>query len=856
MARLGVAWVLGGVLIAAAIGVATLAQPATSTFELQRRDRLPPAGRFVSFAYQFLLHRPPDPQGLATYQTMFEQGGADTVVAALTASDEYRRLNPSATDAASSSPNVADVTARTLAAYDSGEDRPSEGSDVLGRIGFVLLLCASVLTLLWLERRSASDFVSHDSRIYVPARYITGLFAALAIMVWTSNNLLLASFAAGRFGYIEWLSQVTAAVSARGLTAIWTPYPQGVQLLVVGLQWVADQLAALLASDIWSSFTLFRFGYQVVFLVVPSIVSVAVVAAIGRRVSSETATLAALATAFSVGPFYYGVLTANVTDPLPVLCGLLALLCLGTGRPGLAGLMVGFGAALKLFPLLLLPVGLVYLPTWQTRTRFALATAAIVAVFFVPLALSNFDVFMSPTRWQTGRPPWESWYAFLNWTVSAPHDFRAPYFQDSAVGDAFGWVFWGITPRISALLTPVPGSPWRWENVVSLVGTLATLSLCLLARRRDSVLSLSRWALFALAAFLFWGIGWSPQYQLYLVPLIVLAVRPASVGLVAALLLEGLTLLEYPVLLPWAYFYGGSAVWLMWAALLARYAVLGWLCVYVVQREASLRPLRGLRVQLHVRRPAVTLGSALVLSAVLFAAAPANAQPISGNVPCDTARRAVAPPDLDSDVDWPVLGGRFFPEAGGFSMRDDDQARFWSEFQRLGGWPVLGYPATRRFNWHGSLSQVTQRAVLQWSPVSGQVEFANVLDLMHEQGLDDVLLTQQQIPPPADVDEAGLTYETIAARRLAWLDTRPAIKQKFCDAPGGGDPLLLWGLPTSMAVNVASPGTVYVVRTQRAAFQEWVDGAPWAAPGEVTVVLSGDLAKELQLLPSDALVPE
>jgi hypothetical protein len=28
-----------------------------------------------------------------------------------------------------------------------------------------------------------------------------------------------------------------------------------------------------------------------------------------------------------------------------------------------------------------------------------------------------------------------------------------------------------------------------------------------------------------------------------------------------------------------------------------------------------------------------------------------------------------------------------------------------------------------------------------------------------------------------------------------------------------------------------------VLRTQRAAFQEWVDGAPWAAPGEVTIVL-------------------
>ena len=50
-------------------------------------------------------------------------------------------------------------------------------------------------------------------------------------------------------------------------------------------------------------------------------------------------------------------------------------------------------------------------------------------------------------------------------------------------------------------------------------------------------------------------------------------------------------------------------------------------------------------------------------------------------------------------------------------------------------------------------------------------------------------------------------------------------------------------------------GEVYVLRTQRAAFQEWVGGAPWAAPGQVTVVLAGDLAKKFNLLPTAALEP-
>jgi len=106
------------------------------------------------------------------------------------------------------------------------------------------------------------------------------------------------------------------------------------------------------------------------------------------------------------------------------------------------------------------------------------------------------------------------------------------------------------------------------------------------------------------------------------------------------------------------------------------------------------------------------------------------------------------------------------------------------------------------------------------------------------------------------VGEAGLPYEAIAGRRVGWLDARPAIQEKYCNAPGGARPIQLWGLPTSIAVNMSDAGEVWVLRTQRAPFQEWVDGAEWAAPGEVTVVPAGDVAKAFNLLPAEVVVPE
>ena len=239
--------------------------------------------------------------------------------------------------------------------------------------------------------------------------------------------------------------------------------------------------------------------------------------------------------------------------------------------------------------------------------------------------------------------------------------------------------------------------------------------------------------------------------------------------------------------------------------------------------------------------------------------------------PCGAAANAGPAPAAsgaasDGGADWQVPGGWFYTqgagaEGSGFAILDDQQARFWSHFQALGGWRVLGFPVSRRFTLDGKLTQATQRALLQWSPEGGQVALASVLDLLHERERDAALLGQHQIPPPAALNQVNRDFATIAATRLSWLDGRPAIKKKYCEAPGGADPLALWGLPTSEAVDVSGTGAVYVMRTQRAVFQEWVGGLsiderPIAAPGEVTVVLAGDLAKEFGLIPCPALTPE
>ncbi|HLG50016.1 MAG TPA: septal ring lytic transglycosylase RlpA family protein [Chloroflexota bacterium] len=209
---------------------------------------------------------------------------------------------------------------------------------------------------------------------------------------------------------------------------------------------------------------------------------------------------------------------------------------------------------------------------------------------------------------------------------------------------------------------------------------------------------------------------------------------------------------------------------------------------------------------------------------------------------------AAAPP-----LDWPVPNGHFYTQGNGFPpgtspmgfiIADDATARLWTAFQRHGGVSRLGYPVSQRFLWDGFVTQVTQKAVLQWRPEKNDVDFLNIFDDLARAGKDDWLLQVRSIPrelPPSF--DAGLSWSGIIARRLALLKPHPRLEAAYRAAP---DALDLYGLPTSPVVDV---GPMYVIRLQRAVLQEWKSDQPWAKAGQVTVANGGDLAKEAGIFP-------
>lgn len=219
---------------------------------------------------------------------------------------------------------------------------------------------------------------------------------------------------------------------------------------------------------------------------------------------------------------------------------------------------------------------------------------------------------------------------------------------------------------------------------------------------------------------------------------------------------------------------------------------------------------------------------------------------------------AARPATAAAPTDFAVPGGWFFSQASGrgedarwgYRITDEGGLRFWGEFQRLGGVPAVGYPASRRFQGSGFILQATQKYILQWRPEANQVWFLNIFDLMHDVGLDNWLLTVRQVPPPeSTAGDAGLSWDQVQARHWTMLDRNPAIQAAYW---ADSDPLVHFGLPMAYA----DLGNVLVLRAQRVVFQQWKQDTPWAKAGQITIANGGDVAKEAGLLPAEVIAPE
>jgi hypothetical protein len=208
---------------------------------------------------------------------------------------------------------------------------------------------------------------------------------------------------------------------------------------------------------------------------------------------------------------------------------LLALDALLLKKEGRAGMLLALGMLAKWFPALLLPA---VFRAWPLKKALRTAALAIAGVGLVigALYVASPTMTAASLRTQLGRTSWETVWALVDGNYTTGEFILLPERTD---------------PTQTGLHS---GNPARIPPLI----TLAAFGLLGLWLWWKSDLSDER-AFIAFVGitwviFFAWMPGWSPQWILYLLPLILLTL-PWEKGMLWATLLTLVTIVEWPVLL-------------------------------------------------------------------------------------------------------------------------------------------------------------------------------------------------------------------------------------------------------------------------------------------------------------------
>jgi hypothetical protein len=260
-------------------------------------------------------------------------------------------------------------------------------------------------------------------------------------------------------------------------------------------------------------------------------------------------------------------------DPLAVLALLLGLAWILEGRGWQAGIVIAAGVLTKWFPGLLLAAAWRWLPG-RGAASLTMTGLGIPILVFGVLYLASPELTAASLRSQAAKGSWETVWALVDGNFNTGN-------------------FGPLSERADPQAASTPrGNPPKFPAYATLIPfALAGLFLFLRARPEDPRQATAFLGL-ACSIFFLWAPGWSPQWVLYLLPLILLAL-PEREGLLAAAALLLVNLLEWPVLLSRGYFQGLLATIPVRTLLIGLLAVLFYqeipFCSSLVALKRSLR---------------------------------------------------------------------------------------------------------------------------------------------------------------------------------------------------------------------------------------------------------------------------
>jgi hypothetical protein len=215
---------------------------------------------------------------------------------------------------------------------------------------------------------------------------------------------------------------------------------------------------------------------------------------------------------------------------VPVCLMLLGTYFILRRKENAAGLAVGIGALVKWFPVFLIPAAFRLLP-FKSAARLSGITLGLVILIFGGLYLISPDMTRASLISQPSRSSWQTLWALIDGNLHT-----GEYILPSDRSE----------PSIAGIARDQPARIPSWLTLV-IFGTAGLLILWR-AHIRENDLAFVAAVGITWVLFLLWSPGWSPQWILYLMPLILLTLGESrSIWLTLALIF--ITLLEWPTFL-------------------------------------------------------------------------------------------------------------------------------------------------------------------------------------------------------------------------------------------------------------------------------------------------------------------
>ena len=217
-------------------------------------------------------------------------------------------------------------------------------------------------------------------------------------------------------------------------------------------------------------------------------------------------------------------------DSFPLVFLLLAVEGAMARRAWLVGLALGLGSVAKIVPLVAGPAALNALRTPRRLLVAGLVGVSIVLIVVAPLVLSGSPFVAASLQATFERSSWENIWAFLEdyWRVGTAAPVR-----DRTVLDAAGRDLHAST------------LPW---TLITGLHIAIMLALCFIPRERPSPRAIAAITGLGLLTTLFFARGYSPQFLVYLLPLLCI-MWPGWRGVLYCAGLSVLSLIEWPFVL-------------------------------------------------------------------------------------------------------------------------------------------------------------------------------------------------------------------------------------------------------------------------------------------------------------------